>query len=182
MTVIMVVQLLSARPFLYLRPLPGLLQDGPQLAVLALGVLGLVPSKSDSESDDQCPVSVPSPAERDLTVQPGALLPPEGCLQRLPAHPQHLAAGHPLQVLLDSVRVRGEVGWFSKQIFLPSTELFSLQPLLHLLHGGPHVNEDVGRLQDVQLLLLLLVLVETEDVLQLISHGVGGLHRVAPWR
>ena len=50
MAVIVVVQLLSAGAFLYLRPLPGLLQDGPQLAVLALGVLGLVPSKSDSES------------------------------------------------------------------------------------------------------------------------------------
>ena len=55
-------------------------------------------------------------------------------------------------------------------------DLVLLQPLLHLLHGGPHVNEDVGRLQDVQLLLLLLVLVETEHVLQLVSHGVGGLH------
>ena len=47
MAVIMVVQLLSARAFLYLRPLPGLLQYGPELAVLALGVLGLVPTKSD---------------------------------------------------------------------------------------------------------------------------------------
>ena len=47
MTVIMVVQLLSAGGFLYLRPLPGLLQYGPQLAVLALGVLGLVPTKAD---------------------------------------------------------------------------------------------------------------------------------------
>ena len=47
MTVLVVVQLLSAGAFLYLRPLPGLLQDGPQLAVLALGVLGLVPTKSE---------------------------------------------------------------------------------------------------------------------------------------
>ena len=49
MTVLVVVELLSAGAFLYLRPLPGLLQYGPQLAVLALGVLGLVPAKSDCE-------------------------------------------------------------------------------------------------------------------------------------
>ena len=48
--VIITIKLLVTRDLLYLRPLPGLLQDGPQLAVLALGVLGLVPSKSDSES------------------------------------------------------------------------------------------------------------------------------------
>ena len=63
----------------------------------------------------------------------------------------------------------------------PSTKLLGLQPLLDLLDRGPHVNVDIRGLEDVKLLLLLLVLVETQDVLQLISHRVGGLHRVAPW-
>ena len=66
--VIIIVQLLSTGRLLYLRSLPCLLQYRPELAVLALGVLGLVP------------------AEGDLTVQPAPLLPAECRLQRLPAH------------------------------------------------------------------------------------------------
>ena len=62
---------------------------------------------------------------------------------------------------------------------LPSTKLLGFQPLLDLLHSGPHVNEDIRRLQDVEFLLLLLILVETEHVFQLVGHGVGRLHRVA---
>ena len=43
--VIIIVQLLITGRLLYLRSLPCLLQYRPELAVLALGVLGLVPIK-----------------------------------------------------------------------------------------------------------------------------------------